>query len=92
MLKKINIFVFYDFWLKPPQATYTINIKPNNFYLTPSGFYYVSVPCASQKVLRKQGNNDAGAANAHSNFGRLSKLSQISRPRLSQISQTFFSP
>jgi len=56
------------FLLNSPQSTYIINITPNDFYCTPSGFHYVLVPYASQKVLRNHGNNDAGTAHAHSNL------------------------
>jgi len=69
-----NFFDFlsdlYDFYLNPTKTTYIIHITPNDFYCTPSDFYYVLVPCASQKVLRNHGNNDAGTAYTHSNFRR----------------------
>jgi len=69
---------FYDFKLNPPKTTDIIHITPNDFYCTHSGFYHVSVPCASQKVLPNHCNNDAGAAHAHSNFGRRNNENYLS--------------
>jgi len=58
----------YNFSTQSSSDYLHYQLTQNKFYRTPSVFSHVLAPCPSLKVLC---NNDAGAAHAHSIFGRL---------------------
>jgi len=88
MCKKIGNFIFYPIFMifnYCPTTTYTTKMTSNDFYRTPSLFSYMLVTCPGQQVPRNRSNNDAGAAHAHSNFGRGNNENYLSTTEIPSI-------